>query len=137
MIHVDSTQGEEKMRELERKNIPWDVNALVKKLQNGIAVVDSTSQRGLVWNTNLKKKLITSLIYNINIGTITCNRKEDIFSIIDGQQRGDALMMLLEDKIIFDLQEPVKLENGEEITIQGKRFNELPQNLQARIKKEP
>ena len=55
MIHVDSTQGEEKMRELERKNIPWDVNALVKKLQNGTAVVDSTSQRGLVWNTNLKK----------------------------------------------------------------------------------
>ena len=135
MIHVDSTQGEEKMRELERKNIPWDVNALVKKLQNGTAVVDSTSQRGLVWNTNLKKKLITSLIYNINIGTITCNRKGDIFSIIDGQQRGDALRMLLEDKLIFDLPEPIKLENGEEITIQGKRFSDLPQNLQTRIKK--
>lgn len=123
------------MRELERKNIPWDVNALVKKLQNGTAVVDSTSQRGLVWNTDLKRKLTISLIYNVNIGTITCNKKGSIFSIIDGQQRGNALKMLLEDKVTFDWPEPIKTEDGEEIEIQGKVFSELPQNLQNKIKK--
>lgn len=123
------------MRELERKNIPWDVNALVKKLQNGTAVVDSTSQRGLVWSVDLKRKLTISLIYNVNIGTITCNKKGNIFSIIDGQQRGDALKMLLEDKVAFDWTEPVRIENGEEIIIQGKVFSELPQSLQNKIKK--
>lgn len=122
------------MRSLDRKNTPWDINKLVKKMQDGTAVVDSTSQRGLVWDLSKKIDLIESIIFKVNIGAITCNKKGEIYSIIDGQQRGNAIAGFISNKFVLKGILPYELSDGTEVDLNGKTFDEFPEELKKRIK---
>lgn len=122
------------MRSLDRKNTPWDINKLVKKMQDGTAVVDSTSQRGLVWDLSKKIDLIESIIFKVNIGAITCNKKGEIYSIIDGQQRGNAIASFISNKFVLKGILPYELSDGTEVDLNGKTFDEFPEELKKRIK---
>lgn len=122
------------MKTLNRKNASWDISALVKKMDNGTAVVDSTSQRGLVWDMSKKIDLMESIIFKINIGAITCNKKGDVYSIIDGQQRSDAIKRFINNEFTLKGIRQYELSDGTEVDLNEKTFDEFPEELKKRIK---
>lgn len=63
------------MRVLSKKSNPWEVIALVNKLKDGTAVVNSVSQRGIVWNVKDGSSMIDSILHGVYVGAITCNLK--------------------------------------------------------------
>jgi len=132
---MSSNKGKRKlMKILKKKNIPWNAVTLAKKMKDGTVVVESVSQRGLVWEKERKIDFIDSLIHGVVTGAITCNKKGNIFSILEGQQRSEAITIFLDDKLTLEGLLPVTMDDGTEIDVNGKLFSELPEVLQKIIK---
>lgn len=124
------------MRVLSKKSNPWEVIALVNKLKDGTAVVNSVSQRGIVWNTKDGSSMIDSILHGVYVGAITCNLKNGKYSILEGQQRSYMLKKYMEDG--YRLVGVTKIDNddGTSYELEGRLYSELPSELQNKIKKQ-
>lgn len=57
----------------------------------GKLVFNTEYQRSEVWNLSKKQKLIDSIIKQYNLGMIFLRRKDDLYEVLDGQQRLKAI----------------------------------------------
>lgn len=90
-----------KERTVKTQNIEYDLETLVKKIDNKIIKLNPDYQRNHRWDNETSSKLIESLILNIPIPTIYLSQDVDVdeevdddiarYSVIDGQQRLTAI----------------------------------------------
>lgn len=124
------------MRILSKKSNPWEAISLVNKLKDGTAVVNSVSQRGIVWSIKEGSSMIDSILHGVYIGAITCNLKDGKYSILEGQQRSFMLRKYMEDGFKLIGTTPIDYDDGTSYDLEGKLYSELPQDLKNRIKKQ-
>jgi len=117
--------------ELIRRTQNVNVNYLVSENPYNVPVF----QRGEVWDTKKKSSLIASVLedYGFPPLVVIRVRGEKKGLLLDGLQRFTALRKYIEGG--YKLQFPVWLKIDEELRakVEGKKFDELPEDLQAKI----
>ena len=121
---------------LKGTNANWTVKRLVKEIKNNNVTFDNAVQRTLVWTNDQKSLLIDSLLNGYPVPQMYANKDSEtkVLDMLDGKQRSNALLEYLNDE--FDLTEIVSdttTDSGEEVSVEGMKFSELPQELQDRI----
>src|SRR5712692_1629670 len=137
---------------MEAKPEPKTVEALLKWKKYNMLYANPEYQRGPVWTTAQKKRLVDSvfrgypipLIYLHHITKEVAGAKREDFEVIDGQQRINALYEYKEGS--FKLFDPVADEEEAQFPSfikdqpcpwGGKRFDELTPELQQQILNTP
>lgn len=135
-INLKKIQEKAKERTVRTQDVEYDLETLVKKIDNGVIKLDPEYQRRHVWNVPTSSKLIESLILNIPIPIIFISQDVDVddenandiarYSVIDGQQRLTAIVDFFHNKYAL---------KGMEILedLNGFTYNELPQFLIRRL----
>ncbi|WP_086315294.1 hypothetical protein A5821_002740 [Enterococcus sp. 7F3_DIV0205] len=95
-------QEKAKERTVRTQDVEYDLETLVKKVDNQVIKLDPEYQRRHVWNDVTSSRLIESLILNIPIPIIFISQDIDVddenvddiarYSVIDGQQRLTAIV---------------------------------------------
>lgn len=132
----------------ENAKISWSVKQLCKMVDNGRINLDHIIQRTVVWNKAKKSLLIHSLMISFPVPQIFAKRDEELdesskknntYYIMDGKQRlYGAIYQYVKGEYSLTELPPVTYVNdttNEECTIDvsGKRFDELPEELQDTI----
>lgn len=126
----------------------WTVGDLLESRREGVLRVNHEYQRGQRWNNAQKQMFIDSIFREYSIPAFYFHRRETVtakatntyFDIVDGQQRTDAIYTYCENA--FPLLDPLsdsgfKFPNfvkNAPCPWGGKRFGELPEDLQERLK---
>lgn len=115
----------------------WSVNSFKKRYEKGEINFDNPIQRGIVWNKPMSSLYIHSLLYDILVyqKPFLVSKKENGWDVLDGKQRGTSLIKYINNEYaLTGLQdEPPIIVNGEPYNINGKRFKQLPDELQMKI----
>lgn len=115
----------------------WTVRTLIKLKRKGQVVVNNPAQRGPAWKRDIKKRslFINSVIIDSPVPPIYANKVCGIYDVIDGQQRLMTICDYVSNDFALSADTPnVLLESGETYVIANKRFDDLPEELQNRIK---
>lgn len=135
-LNLKKIQEKAKERTVRTQDVEYDLETLVKKVDNKVIKLDPEYQRRHVWNDVTSSRLIESLILNIPIPIIFISQdidvddenKEDIarYSVIDGQQRLTAIVNFFHGE--FELK-------GMEILndLNGHKYSDLPGFLVRRL----
>ena len=117
---------------LKRANISWNARQLSKMISKGTITFDNAVQRGLVWDDDRKSLLIHSIIEGYPIPPMYAAKDTEtkIMSMLDGKQRSNCISDFLNGKFILQNIPEITLEDGTEININGKSFNELDEDIQ-------
>ena len=120
---------------LNKANMNWTTKQISKMVENGKLVFDNVIQRSYVWEKSRKSGLIHSIIEGYPVPPFYARRVDGkIYDFLDGKQRINAIVSFLADSYELAGIDEVEMENGELIDINGKKFSELPEELQDRIK---
>jgi hypothetical protein len=116
----------------ERIRKQWDVETLITKVENNYIKVPEF-QRGSVWNTTKKSEAIYSLI-TIGLPEIVLLEEKGGYQLLDGLQRLNAIKEFVFNEYRIRLDKKIDhLDKELANTLEGKYFNELPENVQAEI----
>lgn len=122
-----------------RHNVANNIKKFHKMIKNGQVVFDSPIQRDdNQWSIKQKSKLIRSILldYSIppvySIGIQNDDKREMIYSILDGKQRLTSLTEFIDGKFEIKGIEPVEIE-GTLFNLKGLTFEKLPDELQDAI----
>lgn len=115
----------------------WSVNSFKKRYEKGEINFDNPIQRGVVWNKVMSSLYIHSLLYDVLVyqKPFLVSKKENGWDVLDGKQRGTSLIKYINNEYaLTGLQkEPLIMVNGEPYNPNGKRFKQLPEDLQMKI----
>ena len=128
--------------------LSWNINQVVKGMNNGTITFDNAIQRGFVWDKKRMSLLIDSVLRDYPIPPIFTIRTEEkvvvrnkevsVYDCIDGKQRSTTFKMFMENEFTLTGLAPFisKDENGNEveIDINGLTFEELDEDMQDIIK---
>lgn len=108
---------------------------LVKKMEKGEINFDTAYQRNLVWDEEKKSLLIHTMLYGYAIPALYFVKGEDnkTFDSLDGKQRSNAISGFRKNEFALVKIPPVYDDDGEEVDVSGKTFDELPEWAQDRI----
>lgn len=130
---------------LEKSNMPLSAKQVSVMDKNGKFDYNHIVQRGLVWERSRKSDLIESMILGYPIPQVYCRRDRDEASkknssyvVMDGKQRLTTIASFIRNEWELSHLNIVKYEtfDGEEaeIDISGKTFEELPEEIQDKIR---
>lgn len=133
---LEDLQTKAKERTVKTQSIEYDLETLLKRINNGTIKIDPYYQRRHRWKNETSSRLIESLLLNIPIPTIYLSQDLDIdeeadddipvFTVIDGQQRLTAIR----DFMNGDL----KLTGLEVLdSLNGLQYESLPKFLKRRL----
>lgn len=120
------------------KSISKTVEAMVEMINDGEVVFSNIVQRGTTWKPEQMSLLIHSICEGFPIPVFFARSQDGILDMLDGKQRGTTLARYLNDEfaltaipevIIFDKE----TRDEEYVDISGKKFSELPEDIQKRI----
>ena len=107
------------------------VRMLCDYIKGGEMTFDNPIQRGFVWKRDKKSLLIHSIIFGYPIPPIYANKNENIFDILDGQQRCKTIYQFVNNnKFSLSVVPPFKFDNGEILELTVKKFEGLPTKIQ-------
>lgn len=131
----------------ESSNISWGANQLSAMVKNERIVFGNIIQRSLVWEQARKSLFIHSLCIGIPIPPTYAKRFDDgsgkrnsnVYDMLDGKQRFSTIAQFLGDEFALTTLPPVSffnvMTNEDEVEdISGKKFSELSEGLQEKIK---
>lgn len=118
---------------LKKANINWSAKQLVKMIEKDSIKFDNAVQRGFVWDTKRNSLLIHSMIEGYPIPPFYAAKNESYYDFLDGKQRCNAIHGFIRNKYALTDLPSVTLEDGTEIDISGKKFDELPEEIQDTI----
>jgi len=99
---------------------------VVRRINNGRFVMDPEFQRDFVWDKKKQSRLIESALLRIPLPVIyVAEDQEGRLVVVDGRQRLTTFDYYINDKLRLDLPDRQELH--------GKRFSELPLQLQSRV----
>lgn len=123
----------------DRARDEWTARKLVEKMEDGTVNFDIDIQRGYVWKDNDKKSaFIRSMILDRHIPPLYFNKIGDVYEGSDGKQRSVTLLKYINNGFALSgLEDFIVINDNdetEEININGKTFEELPECFQNAIK---
>lgn len=108
-----------------------DLQSLITRYQNGTLDLQPAFQRGLVWNPEKKARLVDTLLRGWRIPPVHYLVEQDErLSILDGQQRLQALFDFIGDKWVLRSFPPV---DDSLSILEGCRFSTMPPIWQRRL----
>jgi hypothetical protein len=122
---------------MNKANIQWSGKTLYNMVTKGKASFDNYVQRNKVWDNSRKSLFIHSLITGFPVPPFYAGKQGEQYDMLDGQQRSDALVSFMNDEFLLHLEEDYQeiiLENGQICDLDGKKFSELPEELQDKVK---
>ena len=124
---------------LNKANISWSCKQIAKMAGNGTFTFDNIIQRSWVWEQTRKSNLIHSLIEGFPVPAFYARKIDGrVYDFLDGKQRINSIRGFIENEYYLIGVPEVTYTNadGEEVTIEldGKFFNDLPEELQDAIK---
>lgn len=126
------------LHKTDKTRAEWTTNKLANFFNEGTVTLENAVQRGLVWDIKRKSELIESLFFDDPIPPIYAAKYGDVYSLIDGKQRTDAIVSFLAGEFALEGLEAVEVEKKdggvEEVDINGLTFAELDDVIQDNIK---
>jgi Protein of unknown function DUF262 len=122
---------EQKQREVVTSVVDYNLGALADLVRQKTIDLSPKYQRRFRWDEKRQSKLIESFLMNVPVPPIFLNEDEyGKYSVIDGKQRLQAISSLFSDKLRL---------TGLEVfsDINGKTFDELPEELKTVLKVRP
>ncbi|TVR08352.1 MAG: DUF262 domain-containing protein [Salinarimonadaceae bacterium] len=133
---LDSLQSKARERTVKTQNIEYDLETLIKRIDQGTIKLDPDYQRRHRWQNDVSSRLIESLLLNIPIPIIYISQDIDVddegeegaarFTVIDGQQRLTAIHTFMKGNLRLE-----GLDILEEIN--GFTYKQLPPFLTRRL----
>ena len=135
-FNLDSIQQKARERTVKTQNAEYDLDTLIKRIDNKTIKLDPDYQRRHRWDEGTSSRLIESLILNIPIPVVFISQDVDVdeeisdtasrFTVIDGQQRLTAIYEFMKNKL--------KLEGLETLSeLNGSYYKDLPPFLTRRL----
>lgn len=120
---------------LHKSSITWTLKQIFKMVMAKKFTFDNVSQRSYVWEHNRKSNLIHSLIEGYPVPPLYARRVDGkIYDFLDGKQRINAVCGFMNNEYSLIGIADVELEDGSFMDINGMKFDDLPEELQDRIK---
>ena len=120
---------------LHKSSITWTLKQILKMVMAKKFTFDNVSQRSYVWEHNRKSNLIHSLIEGYPVPPLYARRVDGkIYDFLDGKQRINAVCGFMNNEYSLIGIADVELEDGSFMDINGMKFDDLPEELQDRIK---
>jgi hypothetical protein len=118
---------------LKKSAISWSVKQIHKMNNNGKLNFDLSIQRNSnVWDNERKSLLIHSYIEGYPIPPFYATELDGIYSFLDGKQRMTSTFQFLNDEYTLTNVPNVTV-NDQEYVIDGKKYSELPEDVQDDI----
>ena len=120
---------------LHKSSITWTLKQILKMVMAKKFTFDNVSQRSYVWEHNRKSNLIHSLIEGYPVPPLYARRVDGkVYDFLDGKQRINAVCGFMNNEYSLIGIADVELEDGSFVDINGMKFDDLPEELQDRIK---
>lgn len=122
---------------LNRSNIQWSAKTLYNMTKKGNINYHNYVQRNPVWDISRKSLFIHSLLTGYPVPPFFAARNDGQYDMLDGLQRGDTTVSFIDDAFLLTLDEDyreIMLDDGTISNLEGKKFSELPEELQDKIK---
>lgn len=120
---------------LNKANITWTIKQIAKMNGLGRFKFDNVYQRSLVWEQMRKSGLIHSLIEGFPVPPLYARRVDGkIYDFLDGKQRLNTVCEFLNNEFSLVGISDVELDDGSFVDINGMKFEDLPEELQDRVK---
>lgn len=121
-----------------KMSISWNCKQVTNMIKKGKCSFKNIIQRSYVWEKARKSDLIHSLIENYPVPPFYARRAEGVYDFLDGKQRMNAIAGYINDDYELTVlppvsYEPVDSDKPVEIDISGKKFSELPEEVQDLI----
>lgn len=118
-----------------KMSISWNCKQIVNMIKKGKFSFNNIIQRSYVWELARKSDLIHSLIENYPVPPFYARRVEGVYDFLDGKQRMNAIAGYINDEYALTVlplvsYEPADDDKSIEVDISGKKFSELPEELQ-------
>ena len=134
--NLDSIQQKARERTVKTQNAEYDLDTLIKRIDNNTIKLDPDYQRRHRWDNKTSSRLIESLILNIPIPVVFISQDVDVdeevtdslsrFTVIDGQQRLTAIHDFMKNRL--------KLEGLETLSeLNDSYYKDLPSFLVRRL----
>lgn len=116
----------------------WSVKTLCNMMDRGQLDFDWDKQRGYVWNKSKASLFIHSIFWGMleNTETFRFTKHDKKFLCTDGKQRGLSILKYINNEYaLTGLKDgyEIYLSDGTTFPVNGKRFKQLPQELQDKI----
>ena len=135
-VNLETIQQKARERTVKTQNVEYDLDTLVKRIENKAIKLDPEYQRRHRWTQETSSRLIESLILNIPIPVIFLSQDVDVddetddttsrYTVIDGQQRLTAIYEFMKNNLSL-----VGLETLQELN--GSFYKNLPSFLVRRL----
>jgi uncharacterized protein with ParB-like and HNH nuclease domain len=118
---LDSIQQKARERTVKTQNAEYDLDTLIKRIENKTIKLDPDYQRRHRWTNETSSRLIESLILNIPIPIIFISEDVDVdeevsdvsrYTVIDGQQRLTAIFDFMKSNMALESLEILSELNG-------------------------
>ncbi|MEG0898357.1 MAG: DUF262 domain-containing protein [Oscillospiraceae bacterium] len=114
--------------------IHWTAKKLLQMVEKKEVSFDNPMQRGLVWDATRKSRLIHSMLEGYPIPALYTEKADGMYDVLDGKQRCNAIIDFQKDKFMLREETEVELSNGEFVNVNKKKFSQLNEELQDRIR---
>lgn len=121
---------------MRKANINWTAKALCNQMDKGRVNFDNAIQRSLVWDLEKKSLLIHTMVYGYPIPAFYFTKDDEkIYDSLDGKQRSNTIHSFINDGFALMDNTPIVYdEDDNPLDISGKKYSELPEWVQDRIK---
>ena len=120
---------------LNKANITWTIKQIAKMNGLGRFRFDNVYQRSIVWEQARKSGLVHSLIEGYPVPPLYARRVDGkTYDFLDGKQRLNTVCEFLNNEFSLVGVADVELDDGSVLDINNMRYEDLPEELQDRIK---
>ena len=120
---------------LHKSSITWTLKQILKMVMAKKFTFDNVSQRSYVWEHNRKSNLIHSLIEGYPVPPLYARRVDGkVYDFLDGKQRINAVCGFMNNEYSLIGIADVELDDGSFVDVNGMKFDDLPEELQDRVK---
>lgn len=123
----------------------WSIHQIMGMLDAGTLFFNPVVQRPYVWASDEKKsKLIDSIIMDYSTSVMYANvtvdesckgRSDKKYDVFDGQQRLKTICLFRQNAFALKGLDPIELEDGGVLDLNGKTYDELPEDIKADFEK--
>lgn len=120
---------------LNKATISWTTKQIAKMVESGKLTFENVVQRSYVWEKARKAELIHSIMEGYPVPPFYARRVDGkVYDFLDGKQRMNAITSFLNDGYELMNISEIEMEDGTWQDVNGKKFSELPEELQDRIR---